>query len=520
MKKKLTYRDKLLELAKIYNVKEVLEYIKRRKNLTSGQLELILRKNKITIPKDYQSNFFRENIKKPISKYIKQIEISKDNNVRSLNKLSRRAGYLKEDSWRSIANFFNNLRKSIASLKENSSNSISNFFTNLWKASGAVGLAFLNIFPKLWTSIYNFVGNVLTDLFNGIYNQKINASRANQAIIGFFIIVGIVTIIISGVTTFNNPKKLNQNEIVKKIEPPKKLELDNKPKIQVKKEAKKPSAIKPKIEKKKKEKTAEAILPDLNLKTETVLNLFKDVDYDLNTVRYEKIVQPIYFTQFPKDLDEIQSVKLKKETFIKIVLPLVVAENEKILEDRFKLKKITSRKITTDKEKQWLRQKFLEYRVKKGNVDELMTKMDIIPASIALAQAAKESGWGTSRFALEGNAIFGQWTWNGKGIAPLNRDKSKNHKILKFPILRASVKAYKNNLNTHKSYIKFREVRKNLREKNKKITGLILTKTLDNYAETGSEYTKILEQIITQNRLMDFELVRLTNSGKKLELDL
>lgn len=520
MKKKLTYRDKLLELAKIYNVKEVLEYIKRRKNLTSGQLELILRKNKITIPKDYQSNFFRENIKKPISKYIKQIEISKDNNVRSLNKLSRRAGYLKEDSWRSIANFFNNLRKSIASLRENSSNSISNFFTNLWKVSGAVGLAFLNIFPKLWTSIYNFVGNVLTDLFNGIYNQKINASRANQAIIGFFIIIGIVTIIISGVTTFNNPKKLNQNEIVKKIEPPKKLELDNKPKIQVKKETKKPSAIKPKIEKKKKEKTAEAILPDLNLKTETVLNLFKDVDYDLNTVRYEKIVQPIYFTQFPKDLDEIQSVKLKKETFIKIVLPLVVAENEKILEDRFKLKKITSRKITTDKEKQWLRQKFLEYRVKKGNVDELMTKMDIIPASIALAQAAKESGWGTSRFALEGNAIFGQWTWNGKGIAPLNRDKSKNHKILKFPILRASVKAYKNNLNTHKSYIKFREVRKNLREKNKKITGLILTKTLDNYAETGSEYTKILEQIITQNRLMDFELVRLTNSGKKLELDL
>ena len=146
--------------------------------------------------------------------------------------------------------------------------------------------------------------------------------------------------------------------------------------------------------------------------------------------------------------------------------------------------------------------------------------MDIIPASIALAQAAKESGWGTSRFALEGNAIFGQWTWNGQGIAPLNRDKSKNHKILKFPILRASVKAYKNNLNTHKSYIKFRKMRKELRNKNKKIIGLELTKALENYAETGSEYTKILEQIITQNRLMDFELVRLTNSSKKPQLDL
>ena len=89
--------------------------------------------------------------------------------------------------------------------------------------------------------------------------------------------------------------------------------------------------------------------------------------------------------------------------------------------------------------------------------------MDIIPVSIALAQAAKESGWGTSRFALEGNAIFGQWTWDGQGIAPLYRDKKKNHKILRFPILRA-VKAYKN-LNTHKSYKKFRDRRRELRDK-------------------------------------------------------
>ena len=207
------------------------------------------------------------------------------------------------------------------------------------------------------------------------------------------------------------------------------------------------------------------ILPDLNLKTQTVLSLFEDVEYDLNTVRYEKTVKPIYFTQFPKDLDEIQSVQLKKETFIKIVLPLIVAENEKILDDRSKLKDISSRKITSDDEKQWLRQKFLEYKVKKSDIEELKIRMDIIPASIALAQAAKESGWGTSRFALEGNAIFGQWTWTGTGIAPLDRDKSKKHKILKFPILRASVKAYKNNLNTNKSYIKFRKMRKDLREK-------------------------------------------------------
>ena len=518
MKKKLTYRDKLLELAKIYNVKEIQEYIKRRKNLTSGQLELILRKNKIIIPKDFQTSFFKENISKPTARVLKKIELIKEDTNKSLHKSLKKITYFKKNGIDTISNVFTNT------------------FTNTWNNIGDVGLAFLNIFPKLWKNIYNFIGNLLTDLFNGIYNQKINANRANRAIVGFFVIVGIVTIVISGITNFNNPNKKNENLIVKKQEQIKKPEAKINKEVKNRKQIKKPDVkIKKKVKNfqtqtkekakakkviKKKEKVAEAILPDLNLKTATVLNLFKDVDYDLNTVRYEKIVQPIYFTQFPKDLDEIQSVKLKKETFIKIVLPLVVAENEKILEDRYKLKKITSRKNTTDKEKQWLRQKFLEYKVKKGNVEELINKMDIIPASIALAQAAKESGWGTSRFALEGNAIFGQWTWNGKGIAPLNRDKTKNHKILKFPILRASVKAYKNNLNTHRSYVKFRTMRRDLREKNKKISGLLLTKTLDNYAETGSEYTKILEQIITQNRLMDFELVRLTNSKKKVELNL
>ena len=164
-------------------------------------------------------------------------------------------------------------------------------------------------------------------------------------------------------------------------------------------------------------------------------------------------MKPIYFTQFPRDLENLRSVQLKKETFIKIVLPLIVAENEKILDDREKLKILKNKKFTSETEKQWLRQKLLEYKVKKGNLNELMFRMDMIPVSIALAQAAKESGWGTSRFALEGNAIFGQWTWDGQGIAPLKRDGDKNHKILKFPILRASVKAYKNNLNTHKAIL-------------------------------------------------------------------
>ena len=119
---------------------------------------------------------------------------------------------------------------------------------------------------------------------------------------------------------------------------------------------------------------------------------------------------------------------------------------------------------------------------------------------------------------MEGNAIYGQWTWSGQGIAPLDRDSNKSHKILKFPILRASVKAYKNNLNTHKSYKAFRDRRLQLRNKGKKINGLELTETLKNYAQTGSEYTKILNQIITQNRLTDFEPVKLVGSVKQIEL--
>ena len=504
MKKKLSYRDKLIELAQIYDVKEIKDYVKRRKNLTTGQLELILKKNKIIIPKDFKTNFFKENFTKPLSRVSRRIDDFKEDSSKKVLKVSRQISYFREDSSRTF----------------------SRFLSNLWRSTGRVGIGFLNIFPKVGSTIYDFFGDFLTNLFHGIYNQQLNRGKASKAIVSFFVIAGVIIVVISGVTTFNNLEKSEGKQIVEKEEKIKKPEV-KKPKVKVEKEVKKPKVKvekevkKPKVKvKKKKEKVAELILPDLNLKTETVLNLFEDVDYDLNTVRYEKRVKPIYFTQFPKDLDEIQSVKLKKETFIKIVLPLIVAENEKILDDRYKLKKVVSKKATTDEEKQWLRQKFLEYKVKKGDVSELSNRMDMIPVSIALAQAAKESGWGTSRFALEGNAIFGQWTWTGRGIEPLLKDKKKNHKILRFPILRASVKAYKNNLNTHKSYKKFREKRHELRKKNKKISGLVLTKTLDNYAETGIEYTKILGQIITQNRLMDFETVKLANSVQRQELDL
>ena len=508
MKKKLSYRDKLLELAYIYNVKEIQEYTKRRKNLTTGQIELILKKNKIVIPKDFKTSFIKENFVKPISRLKTNINDFKEEKIKDKNRFFRRVENYKHDTTRKV----------------------NHGILNIWRGLGTIGFNFLNVIPKLGKTITQFFGNLFTDVFNSIYNQQIDQKSARNVIIGFFAIAGVATAILAGINTYKNfdfsKKKLETKKIeteIKKPEPKikketKKLETkikkeSKKPELKVKKETKKPEL------KVKRNNVAEVILPDLNLKTETVIQLFEDVDYDLRKVRNEKLVKPIYFTQFPRDLDNLQSVQLKKETFIKIVLPLIVAENEKILDDREKLKNLLEKKFTSDAEKQWLRQKLLEYKVKKGDLKELMFRMDMIPVSIALAQAAKESGWGTSRFALEGNAIFGQWTWDGQGIAPLKRDGDKNHKILKFPILRASVKAYKNNLNTHKSYSKFREKRQQLRSKNKNITGLALTETLKNYAQTGSEYTKILNQIITQNRLSDFELVKLVNSVKQIELN-
>ena len=504
MKKKLSYRDKLVELAYIYDVKEIKDYEKSRKNLTSGQLELILKKNKIIIPKDFKANFLRDNFVKPVSKIKTNLLEFKENKIKDKNRALRKLENLKFDTNRKI----------------------SRVFKDSWNQLGKIGLNFLNIIPKLGKVIYEFFGDLFTDLFHGIYNQQIEPQKAKRVIIVFATVAVATTVVFSGINYLSDNDIVKKPEIKKEIKKPQvKKDIKDKKKPDVQKEVKKPQVKKdqkklkekPKLEVKRKN-VDKVILPNLNLKTETVLNLFKDVEYDLGQVRSKKLVKPIYFTQFPRDLDELQSTKLKKETFIKIVLPLIVAENERIIADREKLIILSEKKFTTDLEKQWIRQKLLEYKVKKGNLKELIVRMDIIPTSIALAQAAKESGWGTSRFALEGNAIFGQWTWSGKGIAPLDRESNKNHKILKFPILRASVKAYQNNLNTHKSYAKFRQKRSSLREKNKKIAGLALTETLNNYAQTGVEYTKILNQIIKQNRLTDFEPVRLVNSVKKIEL--
>ena len=143
--------------------------------------------------------------------------------------------------------------------------------------------------------------------------------------------------------------------------------------------------------------------------------------------------------------------------------------------------------------------------------------MDEIPVSLAIAQAAKETGWGTSRFALEGNALFGQWTWSGEGIKPAYADTDATHKIMKFKVLQASVRAYQRNLNTHSSYSEFREARAIQRDNDGKLNSIELVKFLDKYAQTGNEYTAILKKIIKQNSLTDFDDAKLLPSSEKLK---
>ncbi len=247
----------------------------------------------------------------------------------------------------------------------------------------------------------------------------------------------------------------------------------------------------------------------VRLKASVLYQLFKDTNYKLSDVRINKIAKPVEIGKLPYELKEIQSVKKRKELFIQIVLPLILEENNKILLDRKKLFAILNKNNNSKSENEWLNKKFKQYGVTKKDIQTLKRRMDIIPPSMAIAQAAKETGWGTSRFALEGNALFGQWTYTDKGIKPAAAEAGTTHKVMMFNVLKSSVRAYVRNLNTHKSYRKMRYIRAIQRDNDGKLNSLELVDYLDKYAETGKDYTIILKKIIDQNSLNDFDDVKI-----------
>ena len=255
----------------------------------------------------------------------------------------------------------------------------------------------------------------------------------------------------------------------------------------------------------------------VRLSASTIEELFKSTNYSLDDVRKNKLVKPISLTLLPTEITKIENVKKRKDFFIQIILPLVIAENNNIKLDRKKLFTILNKNKNSTAEQSWLNSKFKQYGVISKDLATLKVRMDEIPTSMIIAQAAKETGWGTSRFAQEGNALFGQWTWSGEGIKPANADKDTTHKIMKFNVLQASVKAYQRNLNTHSSYRNFRSARAEMRDNGEKLDSTALTEYLDSYAETGKEYVKALQQIIRQNNLADFDDAKLLPSSIELK---
>ncbi len=255
----------------------------------------------------------------------------------------------------------------------------------------------------------------------------------------------------------------------------------------------------------------------VRLNASTIEQLFEDTDYKLKDVRENKLVKPVALTLLPEEIKKIENTKKRKEFFIQIVLPLILKENNNIKLDRMRLFSIINKSNNTNLEKKWLDKKYKQYGVPSKDLSTLKIRMDEIPVSLALAQAAKETGWGTSRFAQEGNALFGQWTWSGEGLKPKDSDKNEGHKVMKFNVLQASVRAYQRNLNTHSSYKDFRQARAKLRDEGKKIDSLILVEFLDEYAETGEKYVDVLKKIIKQNDLKDFDDAKLLPSSIELE---
>ena len=255
----------------------------------------------------------------------------------------------------------------------------------------------------------------------------------------------------------------------------------------------------------------------VRLSASTIEQLFKDTNYNLDDVRKKKLVKPVSLSLLPGEMKMIENTQKRKELFIQIILPLIIEENNSIKLDRKKLFSILNKSHNTKNEKRWLEKKFKQYGVKNKDLSTLKVRMDEIPTSMAIAQAAKETGWGVSRFAQEGNALFGQWTWSGEGIKPAGAEDDSTHKVMKFKVLQASVKAYQRNLNTHSSYKEFRKARAKLRDEKKILDSILLSEYLDKYAETGKEYVKILQQIIKQNQLTDFDDARLLPSTIELE---
>ena len=230
--------------------------------------------------------------------------------------------------------------------------------------------------------------------------------------------------------------------------------------------------------------------------------------------RGETAVKPIFVAAIPKDLKDLPSVTQRKQLFLGALLPLVLEVNDSILEDREYLQGLARRmgdgEDIGDEDRAWLAALFGAYQVEPGDVGALLERIDVVPSSLALAQAALESGWGTSRFALEGRALFGQRTYGGEsGLRPSSAGEGDEFLVRSFPHLRDAVRAYMHNLNTNQAYREFRARRAESRRQGNGPRGEALVAHLARYSERGHDYVKALGRIIRENNLEPLDAARL-----------
>ena len=264
------------------------------------------------------------------------------------------------------------------------------------------------------------------------------------------------------------------------------------------------------------DETLESKRVDYISHADEMLEIFKKYEFSVDSFLNDESANLIIFSSLPDDFMEIKSVNERKKLFINTLLPIIYSENLKILEDRKKIldwwNESQGENFSRDFWPSWLFELSEKYETSDSNLGNLLIKVDIIPISMALAQAAIESGWGTSRYLREGNAIYGQYTFEkDKGIRPERRESNEKFFIKKFSNLSESTRSYFKNINTHRAYDDFREERKKLRMNGVKLSGVKLVKFLTSYSERRDEYVKDVENIIQSNNFMKFDNSYLAN---------
>ncbi|MBT5808904.1 MAG: hypothetical protein HOI19_00940 [Rhodospirillaceae bacterium] len=243
--------------------------------------------------------------------------------------------------------------------------------------------------------------------------------------------------------------------------------------------------------------------------------VFANAGYTLDAVREREADVPrIQHAYLPNDLSTLTQANERKGIFLHFMLPYVLEANHRVAAQRARLvmldAKLKSGTPLAGTDIEWMAKLGQEYGVQSDNMSELLRRVDVMPPSLALAQAAIESGWGTSRFAQEGNAPFGQWTTaKHEGLVPLGREAGKTHKVRAYKTINDSVASYLRNLNTHRAYREFRDVRASFRSKSTPLNSLALAKALKSYSQIGDKYVGLLHRVIQGNDLTSLDQARL-----------